>query len=86
MNCNSKLWNLDDKIYFLEQKLFENSKIIDELELNLKKLKVLPNSSQKQPRKQWFSEYNINLKKGKFCLFCYLIYQVYLTFFILINF
>ena len=82
MNCNSKLWNLDDKIYFLEQKLFEHSKIIEQLELNLKEIKVFPFSSPKQPRKQSLSENSINHKKGKFCLYCYLIYQVYLTFFI----
>ena len=70
MHCNSKLWNLNEKIYFLEQKLFVQSHNIDELELNFKKLKVLPISSQKQLRKQSFSENNINLKKGKFCLCC----------------
>ena len=66
MHCISKLWNLDNKVYFLEQKLLEHSKIIDELELNFEKLKFVPNSSPKQPRKQSFFENNINLKKGNF--------------------
>ena len=66
MNSNSKLWKIDDTIYFLEQKLFEHSQIIDELELNFEKLKFVPNSSPKQPRKQSFFENNINLKKGNF--------------------
>ena len=54
MHCNFKLWNLDGKVYFLEQKLFEHSKIIDELELILRKIRVLPVSSARQPRKQSF--------------------------------
>ena len=63
MHCISKLWNLDNKVYFLEQKLFEHSKIIDELELTFRKIRVLPVSSARQPRKQSFFENSIDIKK-----------------------
>ena len=78
MHCNSKIWNIDEKICFLEQKLFEHTKIIDELELSLKKLKVLPYISPKQPRKQLFFEKYVNLKKGK--LFYGLNLLIFLTY------
>ena len=87
MHCNSKIWNIDEKICFLEQKLFEHTKIIDELELSLKKLKVLPYISPKQPRKQSFFENNITLKKGKFVYIVnlYIKYTKTLSFFLIFQ-
>ena len=64
--------------FFLEQKLFEHFKIIDELELTFRNLKVLPISSPKQPRKQLFFEKYVNLKKGK--LFYGLNLLIFLTY------
>ena len=68
MHCNSKLSRIDEKIDFLERKLFEHCMIIDEFETSLKKLKVLSTSASIQFRKQSFFESKISPNKGKFSL------------------
>ena len=62
MHCNSKLFNVNQKIKFLERNLFENSQLINELTTNFCKLKLSPT---KQKRRQNTFQDHIKRNKGE---------------------
>ena len=65
MHCNSKLSKVDEKIKFLERKLFEHSQLIDELTTDFYKRKLLPSKNYKQKRRQDTFQDCIKRNKGE---------------------
>ena len=68
MHFFSKLSNVDEKINFLDQKLFKHSQIIEELETELGKIKFLPIKSSKQSRRPFLLKNYVKQTKGIFSL------------------
>ena len=73
MHYNSKLSKVNDKINFLERKLFEHSQLIDELTINFCKLEFLPT---KQNREQNNFQYYVKRNEGE-TIFNYFIRYYY---------
>ena len=65
MHCNSKLSIIDDKINFLERKVFKYSQVIDELTLNIGKLNFLPTKKLTKNKRQNVLQNCIKQSKGK---------------------
>ena len=77
MHFFSKLSNVDEKINFLEQKLFKHSQIIEELETEFGKIKFLPIKNSIQSRKSFLLKNYVKKSKGIFSLVFGLTYEFY---------
>lgn len=65
MHCNSKLTKFNERIKFLEKKLYDNSMFIDDLATKLNKLKFSSIKKSKHTREQNLLQNYVDKNKGK---------------------